>query len=212
MELFFSRVSGNSARAAFALHEAGARYTPRPLNPRAGETRAPAYLAVNPMGKVPALVDGAVHLWESNAIAWYAAETHPASRLLPGTPAGRASVQRWLMFQAAHVSPASIDVYRATNERVRAFWNVSSTPDVVEAGRRALARYLPVLEDALGDRPWLEGDALTLADIAYAPHLWLLAEGGFDFVGTPRVCAWLERLLVRPAWQRTHEMLFERGE
>jgi len=209
MDFFYSRVSGNSARAAFALAEAGARYTPRPLNPRAGETRAPAYLAVNPMGKVPALVDGAVHLWESNAIAWYAAATHPASRLLPGTPAGRASVQRWLMFQAGHVTPACIDVYRSTNERVRAFWNVTSTPEVAERGRRELARYLPVLEDALDGRPWLEGDTLTLADVAYAPHLWFLAEGGFDFDGTPRVRAWLDRLLARPAWQQTRALLFD---
>jgi glutathione S-transferase len=208
MEFFYSPLSGNSARVAFALHEAGVPYTPHALNLLAGETRSPAYLAINPMGKVPALIDGAVHLWESNAINWYLAETHPASRLLPDTPAGRASVQRWLMFQAGQVTPACVNVYRVTNARVRAAWKVSSTPEVAEAGRKELARFLPVLEEALGDRPWLEGDAITLADIAYAPHLWFLAEGGFDCAATPRVRTWLERLLARPAWQTTREMLF----
>lgn len=50
---------------------------------------------VNPVGKVPALVDGDVSLWESNAINWYIAETHPEARLLEPTPVGRASIQRW---------------------------------------------------------------------------------------------------------------------
>ena len=62
MEFFYSPLSGNSARVAFALHEAGVPYTPHALNLLAGETRSPAYLAINPMGKVPALIDGAVHL------------------------------------------------------------------------------------------------------------------------------------------------------
>ena len=208
MDLYYGRNSGNSARAVFGLIEAGADWTPRLVDPKAQENRAAGYLAINPMGKIPALVDGDFRLWESNAINWYVAERHPGSRLLPATAQGRASVQRWLFFQAAHVTPACVPVYRATNERVRAYWGAVADPVAAEAGRKELDRYLPVLESALEGRDWLEGD-LTIADIAYLPHLDFVADGGFNFGSYPRVRAWLARLAARPAWKRTRELVFE---
>jgi glutathione S-transferase len=207
MDFYYGRFSGNSARSAFALVEAGVAYTPRPVATPDGENRRPPYLALNPMGKVPALVDGDLRLWESNAINWYLAEKHPEARLLPTSVAGRASVQRWLMFQAGHVTPACVTLFRQTNPRTRAIWKTESPPAAVEAARRELARYLPVLEQALAGRDWLEGD-FSLADIAYAPHLALIAEGdeGHDFAATPNVQAWLGRLWARPAWTKAVEM------
>ena len=207
MDFFYGTSSGNSSRVAFALHEAKVEYVPHALHVPRGETRTPDYLALNPMGRVPALIDGATQLWESNAINWYVAEKHPESRLLPRSIAGRASVQRWLFFQAAHVTPACMAVYRTTNPRVQSFWGVRGDSQSANAGRAELARYLPVLDAALAEREWLEGD-FSLADIAYAPHLWLLAEGGFDFSATPAMSAWLTRLLARPAWKETVAMVY----
>jgi len=207
MDLYCGRMSGNSARAAFGLLEAGAGHRMHLLDTRNGENRTPAYLAINPMGKIPALVDGSFKLWESNAINWYAAEKRPAARLVPDSIEGRASVHRWLFFQTGHVTPACITVFRNTNERVKAFWNPASDAKGLEAARKELARYLPVIESALGDREWLEG-AFSLADIAFAPHLALVAEGGFDFAPYPRLRAWLTRLTTRPAWRETWELLF----
>jgi len=208
MDLYYGRNSGNSARAMFGLIEAGAAWAPRLVDPKALENQSSDYLAINPMGKIPALVDGSFRLWESNAINWYAAEKHPESRLVPSSLQGRASVQRWLFFQAGHVTPACAQVYRTTNARVRAYWGTRPDPAVAEAGRRELDRYLPVIEAALEGRDWLEGD-FTLADIAYLPHLVFVAEGGFDFGRYPRISAWLDRLAARPAWRRTCELVFE---
>jgi glutathione S-transferase len=208
MHFHFGRNSGNSARSAFALVEAQATFTPHPLNLPDGEARAAGYQALNPMGKVPALVDGEVALWESNAINWYVAEKHPDAGLLPPTAAGRASVLRWQLFQAAHVSPAATAVNRELSARHRNFWKLSPEPQAAEVGKRELARYLPVLESALGDREWLE-DRFSLADIAHAPHLAFLLEGGFDFSSTPRVRAWLERVLSRPAWREARALVFD---
>jgi glutathione S-transferase len=207
MDFYFGRISGNSARAAFALAEAGAAYRAHLLDTRAGENRAPAYLRVNPMGKIPALVDGSLTLWESNAINWYVAEKFPQARLLPTTIEGRAKVQRWLFFQAAHVTPACIVVFREINERVKAFWQPAPDPKALESGRKDLQRYLPVLEQALADREWLEGE-FSLADIAYTPHLALVADGGYDFSQYPRVSAWLRRARARPAWRKAEELIF----
>jgi len=205
MDFFYGPMSGNSARTAFALFEMGLPFTPHRFDRPDGQNRDSAYLAVNPMGKVPALIDGEVQLWESNAINWYLAETHPEAGLLPASPVGRASVQRWLLFQAGHLSPPCLVIFRGTNARVQAFWKVSATPQAVGAARAELGRYLDVLEKALDGRDWLE-TTFSLADIAYAPHLAMIAEGGFDFAATPRVRSWLERLWARPAWKQAAAM------
>jgi glutathione S-transferase len=208
MDLHFGRNSGNSARSALALYEARAAFTPHALDVPRGASQTPEYLRLNPLGKVPALLDGETALWESNAINWYVAEKHPGAGLLPATPAGRASVQRWLFFQAAHVSPAATAVNLALSERHRRYWGRAADPAAAESGARELGRYLPVLEVALGESEWLEGQ-YSLADIAYAPHLAFLVEGGFDFSRTPRVRAWLDRLLSRPAWREARSLVFD---
>lgn len=207
MDFHFGTNSGNSARTAFALYEARVPFVPVRLEVPRGQSRTAEYQALNPMGKVPALVDGPTVLWESNAINGYIAEKHPEARLLPPTLAGRASVQRWLFFQTGHVSPAAMPVMRSISARMQNYWGVRPDAAQEEQGRKELARFLPVLDSALAPSEWLEGD-FSLADIAYAPHLWLLTEAGFDFSGTPHVRAWLERLLARPAWQEAQALVF----
>ena len=207
MDFYFGRISGNSARAAFGLFEAGATFQPHLLDTRGGENRSAEYLSINPMGKIPALVDGPLKLWESNAINLYLAEKFPNAGLVPSPLDRRALVHRWLFFQTGHVTPACISVFRSTNPRVKAFWQTSADPKTVEAGTKELARYLPVLEAALTNRDWLEGE-FTIADIAYAPHLLLIAEGGFDYSPYPRTRGWLDRLQLRPAWRKAAEMIF----
>src|SRR5438132_322580 len=148
MDLYFGRMSGNSARAFFGLTETGIPFRQHILDAKGGENQSPAYLAVNPMGKIPSLTDGEFKLWESNAINWYAAEKFPQARLLPDSLEGRADVHRWLFFQSAHVSPACIPVFRAITPRVLAFWGGSApAPQAVESARKELSRFLPVLEE-----------------------------------------------------------------
>lgn len=207
IELFYSPVSGNSARALLAAFELGVSFSPRRVDPRAPESRAPEYLALNPMGKAPALRDGNVVLWESNAIAWYLAERHPGARLLPAEPERRAAVLRWLFFQAGHVTPACVPVFQATNPRSQAHWKRAVDASVVVAARAELSRYLPVLEEALAARDYLEGE-LSLADLAYVPHFVMIAECGFDFGSYPRLRAWLARLVARPAWVQASELVY----
>jgi glutathione S-transferase len=200
MELFYGRMSGNSSRAVFGLNEVGVKYEPRLVDTTKAENKSSDYLALNPMGKIPSMRDGAVSLWESNAINFYAAEKH-APKLLGKSHAG---VLRWCFFQSAHVSPACIQIFRTHNERVKAFWKLQADPAAAEAGRKELQRYVPVLEAALDGRDWLEGD-FTLADVAFAPHFYLIKDNGFDFAPYPRASAWLQRLLARPAWIAARE-------
>jgi glutathione S-transferase len=202
MKLYYGQVSGNSARALFGLFESGVPFEPNLIDTTAGEHQSPGYLALNPMGKIPALSDGDFFLWESNAINLYAAEKNPASKLIPESPQARASMHRWLLFQSAHVSPPSIHVFRFINWRVQDFWKTKGDAIAYAGAIKELARFLPVLEKALDGRDWLEG-TFSLADIAYAPHMLLIREGGFDFSPYPNITAWMTRLAARPAWQKT---------
>jgi glutathione S-transferase len=207
MDFYYGHLSGNSARCAFALAETGASYDGHLIDTRAGENRANPYLAVNPMGKIPAFIDGPLTLWESNAINWYLAEKFPDARLLPKTIDGRARVQRWLFFQAAHVSPACIPVFRVMNARVKEFWRPAPDERGTDAAQKELRRYLPVLDQGLANRDWFEGE-FSLADVAYTPHLALLADGGYDFSPYPRLAAWLQRVRSRPGWKKAEQLVF----
>jgi len=170
-----------------------------------GQPRA-AYLAVNPMGKIPALVDGKLRLWESNAINWYVAEKLPQSRLLPPSIEGRASVQRWLFFQAAHVTPACIPVF-PRHEPARAGVLEDEGRSAGRRGRpQELARYLPV------DRGRSGGGRLARRRVLSRGHCLRPAPGAdrrrrVRLRALPRVRAWLARLQSRPAWRRVAEMI-----
>ncbi len=207
MELYYTRNSGNSARSVFTLFESKIDWKQRPLDPHNGETRNSEYLAINPMGKVPALAHDKLVLWESSAINWFVAQKHPEARLLPASIEAQAAVHRWMFFQASHVSPACMSIFRVTSARMQAFWKIKGDPQAADQGRKELARFLLVLESALTNRDWLEGE-FSLADIAYASHLWLVEEGGFDFSPYPAVRAWLDRLFARDAWKKTAELVF----
>lgn len=206
LHLYFGKNSGNAARTALALYEVGVPFEAHALDLR--KPRSPEYLAINPLGKVPTLVDGSTTLWESNAINWYLAEKYPQARLLPTTPEGRAAVLRWAFFQASHVSPPATAVHRSINPTHARYFGQSTDAQEGENGRKELARFLPVIEAALADADWLAGD-YSLADIAFAPHLGFLVQYGFDFPGTPRVRAWLERIRARPAWQKAQALVFD---
>lgn len=207
MELHYGKVSGNSARAVFAAYESGLPIDFTLVDTAAGQHQSAAYKAINPMGKIPSLTDGAFHLWESNAIGLYLVELGPAHHLIPGTAQGRASMHRWLHFQAAHVSPPCVPLFRALNEQVKAFWKITPSQHEVEQARRELARFLPVLDNAVQGREWLE-EAFSLAEIAFAPHLWMIAQGGFDLSECPALQDWLGRIWARPAWKQTAALVF----
>jgi glutathione S-transferase len=96
---------------------------------------------------------------------------------------------------------------RATNPRIMAFWGGPGDAAAAGRGSKELARYLPVVEQRLQGREWL-ADQFSIADIAYAPHLFGVKGGKFDFSPYPRLAAWLDRMLARPAWKKAEQMIF----
>jgi len=140
------------------------------------ETQSPAYLAINPMARVPALVDGDFNLWESNAILTYLATKFPETRALPTDARGRADVDRWLHWQSCHLMPA-MGALKVADEK----------------DESKVAPLLKILEQQLAGKDYLLG-TLTVADFAVVSYLITKMGRQLDYTGCPTVVAWIGRM------------------
>lgn len=140
------------------------------------ETHQPEFLAINPMGKVPTLVDGDFHLWESNAILTYLAAMFPQTRALPTDVRGRAEVDRWLHWQSCHLMTA-MAALKAAEEKD------TSTVEPL----------LQILDAQLRDREYVL-DGLTVVDFALVSYLLTKMGRGLDYSATPCLAAWRTRM------------------
>lgn len=190
--------SYNPQKVAFALEELGLEYDKHTVNLFTREQQQPEFLALNPRGKVPVLVDGDLTLAESNAMLAYLGEK--TGRLWPDTAAGRALAHQWLHYSSS-----------ALEDPVGTVWfngwalpdaGYPARPDKVAGGQDAARSALRGLETHLTDREFVLDD-FSLVDCGLGAVLAALAGGGFDWSESPASRAYLERLAARPAWART---------
>lgn len=157
-----------------------------------GEGQTPEFLRLNPMGAVPViqLEDGRA-IAESNAILCFLAE---GTAYLPDDPFERAKVMQWLFFERSYVSPS------IANLRYFTLTGKIDRQQGVE-GRRALGvKTLGVMDRELAERPFLAGEAYTIADISNFAYSHLAGEAGFDLSAYPNVEAWIERVRSQPGF------------
>lgn len=161
------------------------------VNLPGGEHKSPEFLAINPLGQVPALKDGDVVLRDSLAILVYLATQYDSSRQwLPESAAESAKVQQWL-------STAAIEL-RDGPAMLRAMVLFGSPGDR-EAIEQKLSGVLEQLfEPRLSNNDWLVGEQPTIADIACYPYLARASEGNFDLTPFTAVTSWIERLEALP--------------
>jgi len=200
MKLYYSPLSSNSrkARLAAALLDIPLELVNVEL-PK-GEQRRPEYLTINPMGKVPVLVDGDLVLPESAAIMIYLADSKPGNTLYPAQRRARAEVNRWLFWAANHWSPAGAALAYEKVLKPR-FFNQEPDPVQIQRQEKLLADLAQVLDAQLGEHPWVAGSTLTLADLAIAP-----AFGGFvemPIQSCQHIKSWVARMQALPAWKAT---------
>lgn len=171
----------------------------------AGAEQAPEFVAINPNGMVPALVDGDVVLWEAAAIMIYLCEQSGDSELWPkGTD--RYDVLRWMFWAAEHFrQPAPIYF----EERLAArFMNQPADESRIAEADRRLSRYAPILEAHLKDRSYVVGNHVTLADLDLAAPLSQMSRTGVPYSNYPNIMRWYQRLNEEvPAWRVTGERL-----
>src|SRR5437899_1067086 len=187
--------SPNPQKVTFALKELGLDCELLPVDLSKGEHKAPGFLAVNPFGRVPVLVDGDLTLAESQAILAYLGEK--TGRLWPASTAGRADALKWLFFLSQHIMPAAGEV--ALRLRAKLF-GVPLDEATVARGEAALPGALAVVEGQLATTKWLLGAGFSLADCAYCPILNVIEKAGFSLAGFPKTRAYLDACRARPAW------------
>jgi len=193
--------SPNPQKVTFALLELGLDCEQIPVDLAKGEQRELAFLAVNPAGRVPVLVDDGVTLTESQAILAYLGDK--TGRLWPASAAGRAQALQWLFFLSQHVMPAAGEVALRIRSRVT---GVPADETVIARGEHALPAVLSVLEGQLENGRWLLGSEFSLVDCAYCPILNVIEKAGFSFAGFPKVLAYLDACRARPAWKETPKL------
>ncbi len=199
MKLYNSNFSPNALRVRAVAAELGIPLDVVEVDLRKGENKTPAYLAINPNGKVPVLVDGDFVLWESRAIDAYLASLKPERGLYPDAAKQRAIVDQWSYWQAIHLGPA---MQRVAFERVMKAKFGMGEPDekAIAPQLKDIDQFLPVLEADLADKEWVAGD-MSIADFAMASTFVYRVPAGISLDATPRVAAWIERMEARSSWQ-----------
>jgi glutathione S-transferase len=196
--------SFNTLKLRAALAEVGVPHQFIPVDLPKGAQRRPEFLAINPHGKVPVLVDEGFALPESDAILWYIGEKYPQANLLPradGSPAAtqaRAQVLRWIDFASTTLYPAYADYWNYalgdTDKRI---------PWAAEAALQKVERATAVMEAVLGTQPFLAG-AFSLADLANAAIIvsLKLRLPRDPLADRPVTTAWFQKVTARPAWAK----------
>lgn len=166
------------------------------------QSHAPSYLALNPTGRTPALVDGDFTLWESTAIMQYLASRKP-NRLWPDDARVRADIMRWQSWELAHWGKEGCEPL-ILERLVKKFLNLGA-PDaaVLARGTDAFNREARVLDAHLAKQPYLAGSEPTLADFSVAAPLFYASEAELPLASYAQVRDWFDRVSALPAWRET---------
>lgn len=188
----------NGIKIPIAAEELGAPYRIVRVDLARGDQRRPEFLALNPNGRIPAILDhappgGAVPVFESGAILLHLADTRGG--LIATDPAGRAATLGWLFLQVAGLGPnfGNAGHFLAAPE---------PQPAAIRRFQGEARRHLEVLERRLAEAEWLDGRGFSIADIAH--FAWVRSAGyaGLPLEAFPGLAARTDRIAARPAVQR----------
>jgi glutathione S-transferase len=191
--------SGNAYKAALMLQLCGADWTVRFVDFFNGETRTPAYRAINVMGEVPVLEHDGRRLSQSGVILDYLAER--LGRFGPADGEERREILRWLLFDNHKLTS-----YAATLRFLLTFMKTGETP-VTEFLRGRMRNAFAVLDRHLEGGHFALGARPTIADLSMCGYLFWPEEIGVDWAEYPHIQGWLARIAALPGWVHPYELL-----
>nr|WP_087575958.1 glutathione binding-like protein [Sphingomonas sp. CDS-1] len=201
---FFGGSAPNPLKVLIAMEELKLAYNTNNLDFLSGALKTPAYLAINPNAKIPAIVDSEgvdgtpMPLAESGAILWYLAEKH--GKFIPTDLKERYATLQWLMFQMSAIGPMFGQYVYFTRR-------VENQPHGVERYTTEVLRLYDVLESRLSQSRFLACDEYTVADIATFPAMAYVKVTGLDWSHYPNITRWRDEIAARPAVIRAREVL-----
>ena len=189
LKLYQFAVSGNAHKARMLLSFLGLDYEGIAVDGLNKQHKTAEFLAMNPFGQVPVLVDGDFSLRDSNAILVYLARQYGDAHWLPNEPQALAPVMTWLATSANELAwgPSRLRVHYKFGREI----NVAESEQIT-------ANLLTILETQLTASDWLALDHITIADLAIYPDSALAPEGKVDLSPYPAILAWLRRIQAMP--------------
>ncbi len=193
---FYYHPTPNPLKVALMLEELGAPYEVIAVDTLKGDQHAAAFRAINPNGKVPAIVDGVATVFDSTAILLHLAETR--GRFLPKDSAVRADALSWLMFVASGLGPFSGQAIHFMH------WAPEPKDYAVTRYGKEIDRHYRLLDERLSGRDWIVGSEMSIVDMSawgWAHYLpYITGEAKYD--AYPNVKRWYHAIAERPAAKR----------
>lgn len=201
MITLYGSARSSAGRCIWTLEEAGVPYTLKEVDMRNKEHKSDEFLKINPMGKVPALVDGDVTLFESMAINYYIADTYK-KELLGTTPAERGLMAQWSFWAISELQNPIIEIF------IQKVFMPEDKRDnsVIENNLKRLPALLTVLNNSLAGKKYLVGDKFTIGDINTASVVSICPMIGVDLKNYSNINGWLGAMSDRPAFQKYQGM------
>jgi glutathione S-transferase len=187
----------SAGRCFWCLEEVGATYDKVDVDMRAGKHKEADYLAINPNGKIPALVDGDYSLWESMAINSYLANEYKPE-LLGESAKDKGLVDQWTTWAIAELQPHVIDIF------IQMVFVPEDKRDqnVIDKAQKLLPQMLTILDNALLGKEMLVGNKFSLADLNTASVVMICEAIRFDLKNYSEVNRWMETIAKRPTFQK----------
>lgn len=192
IKLYGHELSGNSYKVRLLLELLNLDYEWLKVDLMQGEHKSPPYLALNPFGQVPLLIDGETTLADAQAILVYLARQYGGESWLPLDAFPLAQVVRWLSTTAGEI--------RQGPEHARLHYLFGVTAINSDRAHQRADYILSQLNHHLSTRTWLEFERPTIADIAVFPYVALARDGKIDLDAYPQVLSWIERVKQLPGY------------
>jgi glutathione S-transferase len=188
--------SGNVMKPLWLADEIGLEYEQVDVGGKFGGNDQDDYLAMNPMGLVPTVIDDGFTMWESNAITRYLCAKYSAGTLYPDDPHDRVTADIWMDWMLTAINPMIRPVFWGLIRTPEAKRNHTEINNAIGHGHKLWA----MLDNHLKDRPYIAGDNFSMGDIPLGPqaHRWMMMVE--DRPSMPHFEAWYKRLTERPAF------------
>jgi len=199
-------LSPRAFKVLFAAEQFGVPYELVTIDFGRGDTRTPAYTAMNPNQRMPTMDHDGFYLWESNAIVNYLAEQNPDGGYLPKDLKARALTQQWQFWESNHWDPAAA-IFMFERVVKKLFGRGEADPAELKKGADLMARLAPVLDGQLAKTRFVVGDRLTAADVALGGTLVGTEQAGMPLEDYRGIQRWLTELRALPGWQKAAALM-----
>ena len=202
MQIYADPITVNCRKVLAGLNLIGAPYELNHVDYFKGEQKQPPYIALNPNASIPAMTDGDLVLWESNAILQYAADKLGNDAAYPRDLRRRADINRWLLWESSSWFP-SCYVFLVEN-CVKPLLGGAPDPAVLDAQAAQFHKLAGILDQRLQRQRWIAGDQPTIADIALAAPMHLHGWQRLPLADHPALRRWITNGVESlPCWQQT---------